>query len=289
MHRFEYFRPRSVKETLPLLEKYGSRACLLAGGTDLTVGLRHGHIHPEAVIDLKRIAELAPDITVTKDAVEIAAATVLMDIIRHDTVQRYFPALVESADVVGSRQIRNRATLAGNICNASPAADTVPVLAVYGAIVIVFGPSGERRVPIADFIQGNRQIDLAQGELVTGVYLPLPKQPYGAAFDRITRRRGVDLATVNMCCGIGPDGRAVLALGAASPRPLVTHDIDGIFSDPKASQDARHAALQKILEPAAPITDVRATAQYRLAMFGVMSQRTLVRATQRLKESGHHD
>ncbi len=288
MHRFEYFRPRSLMETISLLEEYGTRARMLAGGTDLTVGLRHGHFHPDAVIDLKQVSELAPSIVVTADAVEIAASTVLMQIIRHETMRRHFPALVEAADVVGSRQIRNRATLAGNICNASPAADTVPVLAVYGAMVIIFGPAGERRIPVTEFIQGNRKIDLAKGELVTGVHLPLPKLPYGAAFDRITRRRGVDLATVNLCCGIGPNGRAVLALGAASPRPMVVHDVDGVFSDLSVSQEDRMAALTKILKPAAPISDVRASAQYRHAMLTVMAQRSLIRANQRLEESKNY-
>ena len=158
----------------------------------------------------------------------------LSEIEAHDIVRIRLPALAEAAAVVGSLQIRNRATLVGNVCNASPAADTVPVLAVYGAFVRMRGPGGERSLPVVDFIEGNRQTALTAGELVTAVSIPLPDCPFGAAFARITRRRGVDLATVNLCCGIDAAGVTRFAFGAVSARPLLLQDADGILADTSA-------------------------------------------------------
>ena len=193
-----------------------------------------------------------------------------------------FPALAEAASAVGSIQIRNRATLVGNVCNASPAADTVPVLAVYGAVVNVLGPGGERRLPVVDFIQGNRRTALAAAELATSVSIPFPKQPFGAAFARITRRRGVDLATVNLCCGIDNAGVTTFAFGAVSPRPLLLRDASGVLADPFAATETKATALEALIAKAAPITDVRANAEYRLAMLGVLAKRAQHRAAERL-------
>jgi len=288
MQLFEYHRPSSLSEAAALLERHGTDARLLAGGTDLTVGLRHHLIAPKVVIDLKRINDIAAGIEITDGSLRISAKTTMAKLVRNALVQHHFPALVESADVVGSPQIRNRATLIGNICNASPAADTVPVLCVYGASVIVYGKGGEREVPVVDFIQGNRKIDLQRGELVVAVKLPIPKTAFGAAFDRVTRRRGVDLATVNLCCGIGPSGRAVLALGAVSPRPLLLEDADGAFSNIDAAAAERMAGLDGLVGQAAPISDVRASADYRRAMLKVLAERTLARAQDRLQEWGQN-
>src|SRR5208282_5334040 len=221
MQPFNYVKPTRLREVIGLLKEHGASVRLLAGGTDLTVGLRQGEIAPRMVIDVKRTVDLPPTISQADGWLTISATAVLSDVLRHEAVRLHFPALAESASVVGSIQIRNRATLVGNICNASPAADTVPVLVVHGAVVNVVGPGGERRLPVVDFIQGNRRTALATGELATSVSIPFPNQPFGAAFARITRRRGVDLATVNLCCGIDSAGLTTFGFGAVSPRPLL--------------------------------------------------------------------
>lgn len=278
---FRILRPRSALEVMALLDEYRGGARLLLGGTDLTVGLRHGIITAETVIDLKRVQDLPSGIEATDGVLRVGANVLMADLVSHPLVGKHFPALVEAASVVGSPQIRNRATLVGNICNASPAADTVPVLVVYGAEVHILGPGGTRAVPVVDFIVGNRKLDLGTDEFVDCVRLPLPDAPFGAAFDRITRRRGVDLATVNMCCGIGPDGKAKLAIGAASPRPLLIPDQDGIFSDETAGPADREAALEALVSQAAPISDVRASAEYRRFMLKVLGRRTQRKARER--------
>lgn len=281
MQPFDYARPGDLAEAVALLNAHeGAR--LLAGGTDLTVGLRDGKITPTLVIDLKRLADLPPSITEADGRVHISATTVLAEIVAHGSVRRQFPALVEAADVVGSIQIRNRATLAGNIANASPAADTVPALVVYGASVVLRGPGGERQLPIAEFILGNRRTALTRGELVTAVTIPLPQRPLGTAFARMTRRRGVDLATINLCCRLDRHGHVAFAYGAVAPKPLLVHDQSGALADPTASPAQKDAALDTLLAQATPITDVRASAEYRLAMLRVLSKRALHRATAQL-------
>jgi carbon-monoxide dehydrogenase medium subunit len=147
---FQYVRPESLDELLGLLHEHGPEAKLLAGGTDLVVRLRSGGV-PRMVIDLKRVEELRGDVVETGGRLRIGARAVMTDLIEDRRVRRYFSALVEGASVVGSVQIRNRATLAGNICNASPAADTVPALLVYGAVANLVGCTGRRSVPLGFF------------------------------------------------------------------------------------------------------------------------------------------
>lgn len=287
MQPFGYARPRSVAEAVALLQEHeGAR--LLAGGTDLTVGLRDGVWKPALVMDIKRMADLPPSIEQDGDRLCISANTVLTTVVADESVRRYFPALVEAADVVGSIQIRNRATLAGNIANASPAADTVPALVIHGATVVLRGPEGERQVLVHDFITGNRRTVLKPGELIVAVSIPVPRQPVGTAFARLTRRRGVDLATINVCCSVDSRGEVLFAFGAVSPRPLRVADSSGVLADPDASPADRDAALDAVVGEASPISDVRASADYRSAMLRVLSRRALHHARTQLdpKEDG---
>jgi CO/xanthine dehydrogenase FAD-binding subunit len=285
---FRCIRPTRIEEVISLLERYGETAALLAGGTDLIVALRDGKIMPRVVIDLKTTNDLPPLISAADGWLTIGATVPLSEIERHEIVRLRFPALAEAAAVVGSIQIRNRATLVGNICNASPAADTVPVLALYGTVVKVLGPAGERHLPVVDFITGNRRTALALGEIATAVSIPLPKQPFGAAFARMTRRRGVDLATVNLCCGVNHAGVTTFAFGAVSARPLLVRDAEGILADPRVAADAKANALDCLIAKASPITDVRASAEYRRAMLRVLAQRVQHRAGERLAGEKKH-
>lgn len=278
---FRYHSPESLPDLVALLDGYGADARPLAGGTDLTVGLRNGTARPGAVVDLKRVAALRPEIVETDGHLRMSANVSMTDLVRSEPVRRHVPALVEAAMVVGSRQIRNRATLAGNVCNASPAADTVPVLACHDARISIAGPEGEREMPIAAFILGNRRTDLRRGEVVTAVTLPIPSRAHGAAFGRITRRRGHDLAIVNLCAGATAEGSVRMVLGAAAPIPLVIDDETGILGDPGASEDDRADAIDAVIARATPITDVRASREYRIGMLKVLARRTLARALDR--------
>jgi CO/xanthine dehydrogenase FAD-binding subunit len=272
---FEYRRPRTLAEAAALLEESGADGAPLAGGTDLLVELRNGDRTPAMVVDLKGVVELTPSIELVDGHLRFGANTTLTAVEGSGTVRAGFPALAEAAATVGSVQIRNRATLAGNICHASPAADTPPALLVYGAEVTIAGPDSTRRLPLSEFFLGPGITALGLGELVTGVELPLPSRPSGAAFGRVTRRRGVDLATVNVACQVDAAGHTRMACGAVGPRPFLVSDHSGTLADPGASDAAKAALLRELLSRASPISDVRASRDYREAMLEVLGLRLL--------------
>jgi CO/xanthine dehydrogenase FAD-binding subunit len=283
MQTFIYARPQTVEEALTLLDEYGDEAHLLAGGTDLLIELREGRARAKVVVDLKRIEEMGPAIRREAGWVKISASTVMADIVADEHVQRHFPALVEAADVIGSVQIRNRATLAGNICNGSPAADTAPPLLVYDAEVVVAGLDRRRRVPIDEFIVGPGRVALEGAELVTAIELPIPKQPLGSAYTRMTRRRGTDLASITLCCGVDATGTTRLAYGSVGPRAFLIVDESGVLADPSAPEPAKASILDRVFADASPSpTSMRAGPEYRLAMLPVLGRRALQTAIERL-------
>jgi CO/xanthine dehydrogenase FAD-binding subunit len=267
MRSFQYVRPDSLDELLALLHEHGPEAKLLAGGTDLVVRLRSGRSLPRIVIDLKGVPALRGDIVETGGCLRIGARAVMTDLIEDRRVRRYFSALVEAAGAVGSVQIRNRATLAGNICNASPAADTVPALLVYGAVANLVGFAGRRSVPLSGFFLGPGRTVLTRGELLESIDLPLPSEPAGAAFGRITRRRGVDVASVNLCCLVKASGETLFGCGAMGPRAFLVRD----------------ASVEEMIAQSSPISDVRSGRDYRLAMLAVLGRRCLAAALDQLQ------
>lgn len=283
MQPFAYARPATLADAVALLGAHGPDARLLAGGTDLVIRLRDGTVRPAVVIDVKRIAELRPVIREDDGRLVISAGTVMTDIVADDQVRRWFPALAEAASVVGSVQIRNRATLAGNICNASPAADTAPPLLVYGAVVVVMGPGGSRRIAISDFFIRSGQTTLEPGEIVTAIEVPVPARRQGAVHLRRTRRHGHDLASVTLSCAVDEAGVTRLAYGSVGPRPVLAIDESGALADPRSTDAARTALLEQMLAEASPSPrSLRASPEYRLAMLRVLGRRALQIAVDRL-------
>lgn len=271
MRPFAYARPTDLASAIALLARHGPEARILAGGTDLIIRLRDGTVAPSVVVDVKRIPELAPRIDLVDGALRVSAGTVMTDIGDHALVQRHFPALAEAAHIVGSVQIRNRATLAGNLCNASPAADTAPALLVYGARLTICGPEGEREQAVDDFFVRSGVTTLGAGELVTAISLPLPEGRVGSAFQRRTRRRGHDLASVTLAVSVSESGTTRLAFGSLGPRPL-------LFVDTSADPP-----LETWFAAAHPSpTSMRAGPDYRRAMLRVLTERALAAARQRL-------
>lgn len=283
MRPFAYLRPVTLEQTIAALSDPAATTYLLAGGTDLIVRLRRGHLRPTVVVDTKRIRDLHSEILPIDAGLRFGARVTMTSIIQDARVRQHFEALVEAASVVGSVQIRNRATLTGNICNASPAADTVPPLLVYGAIANVVGPAGSRAVPLSEFFTGPGRTVLTRGEMLESVDLPFPKAPVGAAFGRITRRRGVDLATINLCGLITSEGEARFAFGAVGPTAFVAVDRSGALSGGGTDAKAREAALRMLFSRARPITDVRGSQEYRTAMLEVMTGRSWDVAATRLR------
>ena len=243
----------------------------------MIVAIRHRKVQPAMVVDLKSVSEIGDDIAQEGDTLVIGARAVMRQLIDDMTVNRRFPALAKAASVVGSVQIRNRATLAGNLCNASPAADTAPALIAYAATVGITGPDGSRVLPVEDFFTGPGETVLDRDEVVTSVRLPIPISPMGSAFARVTRRRGVDLASVNLACVIDPSGRVRFGFGAVGPTPLLAEaTIDDLGDEDGWS---------RLLSVTSPISDVRAGADYRMAMLRVHSGRALQAASKELQAS----
>jgi carbon-monoxide dehydrogenase medium subunit len=269
--RPQYLRPESLNELLDVLRAHPD-ARLLAGGTDLLVRLRKGIELPNTIVDLKRVPSLRADVARVGDVIRIGARAVITDVVESQSLREHFPALIEAALVVGSVQIRNRATISGNICNASPAADTAPALLAYGAVANVVGSSGSRSVAIDQFFAGPGRTVLAPGEIVESIDLPMPTERVGSAFGRLTRRRGVDLAIVNLCCAVRESGDVRFAFGSVGPRPFVVHA-------------RQNAPLQDVLAHARPISDLRGSESYRLAMLPVLARRALKTALERLNQS----
>jgi CO/xanthine dehydrogenase FAD-binding subunit len=287
MRAFAYERPSNLAAALGLLADQGPDARLLAGGTDLIIRIRDGSIRPVTVVDVKGVAELERGIREVDGHLSIGARTVMTDLLRDERIRRDYEALAEGAAVVGSAQIRNRATLAGNICNASPAADTALALLVYGARVVAVGPEGSRVIPLDEFFVSSGVTTLAAGELVSAIELPLPATPRGSVHVRRTRRRGHDLASVTLVCAVDADGVTRIGYGSMGPRPLLVVDESGVLADPAATDAAREARLAALFADAAPSpTSMRASPEYRLAMLRVLGLRAVSAAIERLRAAG---
>jgi carbon-monoxide dehydrogenase medium subunit len=284
MQPFAYARPETLAEVVALLEQHGPGARLLAGGTDLVINLRDGTIRPEVVVDVKHVRDLAPGIRAGDGgSLVIGATTTMTQLAAHPLIRRDVAALADGAAVVGSVQIRNRATLAGNVCNASPAADTAPALLVHGAIVVATGPAGDRRIPLDAFFVRSGVTALGPAELVRAIEIPAPASHIASAHQRRTRRRGHDLASVTVACGVDAHGLVRVAFGSVGPRPLLRVDETGILADPGATDEARAAAFEAIFADATPsATSMRAGPEYRLAMLRVLGRRALEAALGRL-------
>ncbi len=271
-----YCRPRTVSGVLAALASAEGQGRILVGGTDLLVHLRKDPFAPTVVVDIKSVNDFPPAVEIGADEVRFGPTARMSEISKDPFIADHLPALVASARVVGSIAIRNRATLIGNICNASPAADTAPALLVYGSTVTVIGPRGERTMPLADFFVGPGQTQCGPDEIAIRIDVPIPDRGHRSAFQRLTRRRGVDLATVSVAAGVDADGRIVLGLGCVGPTPLLTDASPPVdLTDPNAIE----GAVEELVSIATPISDIRAARDYREAMVRVLALRAVQSAT----------
>ena len=283
MRTFDYERPDMLADALALMADADGAARPLAGGTDLIIRIRDGSIRPRTVVDVKGIAEFSRDIRIEDGWLRIGARTTMTDLLRDDRIRRDYAALAEAAAYVGSVQIRNRATLAGNICNASPAADTAPALLAFEARVVGVGQRGRRVIPLDDFFVRSGVTTLAPGELVEAIEMPVRSGRRGSVHARRTRRRGHDLASVTLAVAIDEDGVTRVSYGSVGPRPVLAIDDTGLLADPAAADDAVRGRLDELFAAAAPSpTSMRASPEYRLAMLRVMGLRAVQDARKRI-------
>jgi carbon-monoxide dehydrogenase medium subunit len=283
MRTFDYERPDMLADALALMADADGAARPLAGGTDLIIRIRDGSIRPRTVVDVKGIAEFSRDIRIEDGWLRIGARTTMTDLLRDERIRRDYTALAEAAAYVGSVQIRNRATLAGNICNASPAADTAPALLALEARVVAVGQRGRRVIPLDDFFVRSGVTTLAPGELVEAIEMPVRSGRRGSVHARRTRRRGHDLASVTLAVAVDEDGVTRVSYGSVGPRPVLAIDDTGLLADPAAGDDAVRDRLDELFAAAAPSpTSMRASPEYRLAMLRVMGLRAVRDARKRI-------
>jgi CO/xanthine dehydrogenase FAD-binding subunit len=284
LHDFEYFKPASIDETLNLLSRYNN-AAILAGGTDLVLNLKQGIATPEAVVDIKGIDELG-EIEFKDGQLLIGALVTFNDLIESDVVNDKFPLIMEVSRTVGSMGIRNRATMVGNICSAVPCMDSGPLLCAYDADILVKGQAGDRKIPVSGWFLGNRETSIKEGEFVTGISIPFPEKKHAGCYVRLGRYAGEDLAQVSIAILAFSDARFRLAFGAVAPLPIRAKKIENLLNGKKLDDVLIEKAKEIIPEEIAPITDIRASKEYRMHTAKVMFERGIKAAVDRLNGGG---
>jgi carbon-monoxide dehydrogenase medium subunit len=282
---FEYFEPTTTEETVGLLAKYGEQATILAGGTDLFIKMKQGLIEPKVIIRVKQ-----PSFIDEKpDGWHIGAATKFRTIEKCESIIRKFPALIEAVRLIGSVQIRYMATLGGNLCNASPAADTAPPLLTTGAEVKIIGPRGSRTVDLKEFFLGPGKTVLTKSELLTEVHIPPFRERTGTAFIRLSRA-SMDIAKISIAVMLQLDENnkivsAKIALGSVAPTPIMANKASEILVGKNLTAEILSRAANTVAEEIRPITDIRGTAEYRKDVSHVIARDALELAHKRAKEN----
>jgi CO/xanthine dehydrogenase FAD-binding subunit len=282
-HEFDYRRPASLDEAIGILSDYAGSARLLAGGTDLVAWLRDDAVAPDVVVDIKDVPGLG-DITYDGDLLRIGSLVTFTDLMESDLIRTHAPLLVEMAETVASTGIRNRATMVGNICSAVPSCDTGPVLLVYDTTVHLAGPAGERSVDINDWFIGLRKTALAEDEVVTRIDIKIRK--HGGVYVKLMRYAGEDLAQAAVGIVVYPGNEYKVAFGAVAPAPFRSSRIEGALRGRPLDDALVAEVVAMVDDEISPITDMRASAEYRTRMTEVMLERGLWEASERFAGTG---
>ena len=283
-HQFDYVRAKNLDEVFGVFLRY-QNPVILAGGTDLVEFLKTGVVQPDVVIDIKGLSFLK-DIRLGNNILWIGAGVTFSELIESEIIKEHFPVIAEMSRTVASVGIRNRATLVGNICSAVPCMDSGPVLSTYKANVITAGQTGERKIPIDQWFIGSRKTALNKNEIVTGVSIPLPDKKHAGCFVKLGRYSGEDLAQVNLAILAFEDYSFRIAFGAVAPVPVRAMRVEKILNRQKLVPELIAKAHQLVEEEISPITDIRATKEYRMHMAKVMLERGLYAAVERLNGAG---
>lgn len=278
MQPFDYVKPHSLEEACALLIEHDGDARPMAGMTDLLIRIERGFLHPKIVVDVKTLPGMRDLLVVRNGDLRIGAAVTMNKVALSPLVRDSWPLLAEACQSVASYQLRNRATLGGNICNASPAADNVPALLCYEAVVHLFGPDGERRLPLSEFITGPGRTALKRGELLTGITVPLPARGAAGKFLKLGRTAVGDISLMNVAVLGWPNNELPsgaqwrIALGAVAPTVIRAPEAERLLAadtSPAGVEAAAHAAAAA----ARPIDDIRTSAAYRRDMVRVLTSR----------------
>jgi carbon-monoxide dehydrogenase medium subunit len=287
VRRFEIALPRSVEECLGVLADGGGYARVVAGGTDLLPQLKNGLLKPARVVDLSGIAALRALSPADAGGLRIGAAVTARTLELDPHVRRAYPAIAESGALVGSVQVRNLATVGGNLCNAAPSADMAPPLLALDAEAVIAGPNGRRRVPMASFFTGVRQTVLAPDELLLEIAVPAPGPRSGGQYLRHTPRRELDIAVVGVASQItladGVCGTVRIALASVAPTPVRATAAEQALTGQAVTPELIQRAAELAVEAARPISDQRGSADFRRHLVRVLTRRTLTTALERAR------
>ena len=291
MKEFDYAAPRTVAEAVALLAEKGDRARVLAGGTDIIVQVREGRREVDVLVDVKAIREANELSYDARRGLRLGAAVPCYRIYEHKEIARIYSGLMDAVSLVGGIQIQSRASVGGNLCNASPAADTIPPLIAYEAVCVIAGPNGTREVPVEKFCVAPGKTVLGKGEFLLSLHMLSPRPRSGAHYQRFIPRNEMDIAVVGVGASVTLDESrqrclaARVALAAVAPTPLLVSEAgDALVDEPLSDKQIDRAA--KVAQAAArPISDMRGDADYRRHLVGVLTKRVLQGAIARAKEN----
>jgi CO/xanthine dehydrogenase FAD-binding subunit len=289
LQAFDYVRAQSVDEVVSLLSQNGDQARILSGGTDLIVAIREGRRSAKVVIDVKGLPETSQIEYSAQSGLKFGASVPCYRLYQNKEVATAYAGLMDSAHLIGGIQIQGRASIGGNLCNASPAADSIPTLIAYSTICVIAGPNGVRELPVEEFCIAPGRNALQNGEFLLSLKLPPVKAGSGASYLRFIPRNEMDIAVVGAGAYVELDeGRnnfvaARVSLGAVAPKPLFIKEAgDSLVGKPVNAANIEAAA--KIAQAAAtPITDMRGTAEYRKHLSAVMARRAIEKAVTRAR------
>ena len=293
MRAFDYAAPKSLKEAVALLSQKGDRARVLSGGTDLIVQVREKRRDLDLMVDVKRIPELLELRYDATTGLTLGASVACNRIYEHRVVSRTYPGLVDAAFLIGGTQIQNRASLGGNLCNASPAADSIPALIAHRAVCVIAGSKGERELPVEKFCVAPGRNTLQPGELLVSFRIPSPPPRFGANYLRFIPRNEMDIAVVGCGASLSLENdlktvaSARVSLGAVAPTPLLVEDAASVLVGRPFSTEILDKAATTAQAAARPISDMRGTADYRRHLVGVLTRRALLKAFERAQEAAN--
>jgi carbon-monoxide dehydrogenase medium subunit len=285
----QYEAPTTVDQAVALLKHSGNASRILAGGTDLLVQLRSGVIEPELIVDIKKIAEVR-SILKEDGKFRVGAAVTGAELGEHGDLKAAWPGVVEAAELIGSTQIQGRASLGGNLCNASPAADAVPALVAAGAVCMIAGPNGRRELPVEAMCTGPGQTSLSPGEFVVSFLFPIPKPRSSDAYLRFIPRTEMDIAVVGVGIHLTLNAENVcsdarVAVGAVAPTVLLVEESAAALVGTMVDDAGIDKMMAAVRDSCDPIDDKRGTVVYRTQVAGVLAGRVCRIALQRARRN----
>ncbi len=289
MEAFDFVAPKSIDEAVSILNEHGDRARIIAGGTDIIVMMRAGRRLAGVVLDAKGIPALSQMAYTPGGGLTLGAAVPCYQIYQDAAISAAYPGLIDAATLIGGIQIQGRASIGGNLCNASPSGDSIPSIIVLNGVCNIAGPNGTRQLPAEQFCTAPGQNALQQGEMLVSVSFPAPVSHSGANYQRFIPRNEMDIAVAGVGSSVVLDASGQnfvsgrVALASVAPTPVFSQAAGDSLAGKPVSDEAIREASELAMADARPITDMRGTIRQRIHLIGVLTRRTLNIAVERAR------